>query len=488
MFDYEAILQELGIRELVEETEDSFLSPVTGKKLASVRCTPEREYDAVVDAAEQAFRQWRSVPPGERDTPLILLEEQLLLKKEPLAWLITLETGKPLVEARGEVEAAAEYCQYAAGRAGESFSSVISSGGGVELLEQYHPLGPVGLITARNYPLLLWSWSALMAIACGNSVVWKPAPAAALSALALQRIIALVFGNAGVPQGLCGLVVDRDGALGRRMSGDSRLPLISFTGSRETGEEVARTVAGRLGRCNLELGGSNAAVVTPSANLSRAVPEIVRSATLTSGQRCTTLHRLIVHTSVFEEVESRLMQQYASLVIGDPFRQETFIGPLMDSQLAENFTAKIRGAQKAGARLLYGGGHAEKEGAGSSLYFKPALMEAAEHLPVLREEVFGPLLFLIRYDGDIRDAVRIVNDSPYGLAASVFTGDLGEEKFFFSPSGADCGMVYANRGTAGSAPGLAFGGEKASGGGRVSGSDSWKVYMRRQSGIVFGSI
>lgn len=467
-------------------------SPVDDSAFPELLLTDAPGYDAVLAAAEQAYHAWRAVPAPVRAALAGAIARALEADQEPLARLITLETGKLLREARAEVGAAAEHCRRAGSLAPQlkvrllpaADPARLTAPDGKEALlyEAYHPLGPTAVITAANYPVLLWAWSAVTAAVCGNSVIWKPSPRALRSALAVQQLAARTAAAADAPEGLFSLISDSDGTLARCMADDPRIPLVSFTGSPASGREIGGRVTARMGRSLLELGGSNAAVITPGADLPAAVEACFTSAILTAGQRCTSLRRLIVHESLHERVLATLREKYAGLVVGNPFAEATTCGPLQGKPAAERFRAGLKTAAAQDALLIAGGHFLAAEHAGSPWYAYPALLDTPPTAPLLQEEWFAPLLFVLPYRGTLEKAIRLIDDTPCGLVASLFSHDPAEAELFLSAAGPRVGMAHVNLGTAGADLALPFGGEKASGHGRVSGSDSWKHFMRQTAG------
>lgn len=458
-------------------------SPITGDAIAALHETPPAEAQSIIAAAQQAFLAWRRVPAPQRGEFVRLLGEELRRAKQDLGLLVSLEVGKTLSEGLGEVQEMVDICDLAVGISRQLFGLCIASErADHRLTEQWHPLGPVGIISAFNFPVAVWCWNAALAFVCGNSTVWKPSEKSPLTAIAVQAIVAracAAFGSEA-PNGLAGLIIGgRDH--GELLIDDPRLPLISATGSTRMGRSVGERVARRFGRALLELGGNNASIVTPSADLELTLRAVAFGAMGTAGQRCTTLRRLIVHETVYDRLIPKLAAVYRNIAIGDPRHAETLVGPLIDG---EAFAAMERALEKA--RLyggtVHGGGRVDVNGSGS-FYVRPAMVEMPEQAACVREEVFAPILYVLKYR-ELDEAVALQNDVPQGLSSSIFATDMREVEQFLSFAGSDCGIANVNMGTSGAEIGGAFGGEKETGGGRESGSDSWKAYMRRQTNAI----
>jgi aldehyde dehydrogenase (NAD+) len=458
------------------------LSPVDGSRLGTFTLATPADAESVFLAAEQAFEAWRVVPAPERGRLVRRLGEVLREHKMELATLIAWESGKISSEALGEVQEMIDICEFAVGLSRQLYGlSIASERPGHRLSEYWHPLGPVGVITAFNFPVAVWAWNAALALVCGDPVVWKPSEKTPLCALACHALAAQISAEQPVcPSGLFGLVIGGPD-VGRAMAASRVFPLISATGSVRMGREVAQVVAARLGRSLLELGGNNAAIVAPSADLELAVRAVVFSAVGTAGQRCTTLRRLILHESLAASFTERLMTTYANLPIGDPTIEGTLVGPLIDEAAYAAMQAALRQATEQGGKVT-GGERVESAPAGG-VYVRPAIVEIDPWAPIIQEETFAPIVYVMRYR-DFADAVRIQNGVSQGLASSIFTRDVIEAESFCSALGSDCGIVNVNVGPSGAEIGGAFGGEKDTGGGRESGSDAWKVYMRRVTSTV----
>jgi aldehyde dehydrogenase (NAD+) len=449
-------------------------SPIDGSPMPGLPVFDPAQLDAAIAKAVEAFAAWRDVPAPVRGELVRRFGEILRANKEPLGRLVTLETGKPLSEGLGEVQEMIDICDFAVGLSRQLYGLTIASERpNHHMREMWHPLGPVGIISAFNFPVAVWAWNASLALVCGNPVLWKPSEKTLLSAAAaeglLQRVI-LSFPPA--PQGLSALVAGGP-ALGEALVSDIRVPLISATGSTAMGRAVGTAVAARFGRSLLELGGNAATIVAPSADLDLAVRAIAFGAAGTTGQRCTSLRRLIVHDAIYDRLLTRLKGAYASFTVGDPRDSKTLLGPLIDARAIRSMKDALAEAQAAGG-IVWGGEQLH------GLYVRPALLEMPEQAEIVRRETFAPILFVLRYR-DFNDAIRLLRDVPQGLSSSILTTDLREAEMFLSANGSDCGIANVNMGTSGAEIGGAFGGEKETGGGRESGSDAWKSYMRRQT-------
>jgi aldehyde dehydrogenase (NAD+) len=352
------------------------------------------------------------------------------------------------------------------------------------MYDQYHPLGVVGTISAFNFPVAVWSWNAMLAAVCGDSNLWKPSSKTPLTAIAVQNILADVIKENNLPEGLFSLMIGRGKTVGEKMLNDKRIPLISITGSTNVGRHAAQVIAKRFGKTILELGGNNAIILTPNADLKMAVPAIVFGAVGTAGQRCTSTRRLIIHESIYDKVKESLLKAYKTLKIGTPLEISNHVGPLIDKSAVEDFTSAIKKVKEEGGKIIFGGEVLEGEGYESGCYVMPAIAEAENHFHIVQEETFAPLLYLLKYKGDVTEAIKIQNDVVQGLSSSIFTNDMREAEEFLCARGSDCGIANVNIGTSGAEIGGAFGGEKETGGGRESGSDSWKAYMRRQTNTI----
>jgi L-aminoadipate-semialdehyde dehydrogenase len=458
-------------------------SPIDGQCLARFRAATAADAEPVFRAASAAFEAWRVVPAPERGRLVRRLGEVLREHKAELATIVSLEAGKITSEALGEVQEMIDICELAVGLSRQLYGLTIASERpGHRLSEYWHPLGPVGVITAFNFPVAVWAWNAALALVCGDPVVWKPSEKAPLSALACHALASRVARELpACPPGLFGLVLG--GAdVGRAMAASPLFPLVSATGSVPMGRDVAVVVAGRLGRSLLELGGNNAAIVAPSADLELALRAVVFSAVGTAGQRCTTLRRLIVHESIADRLLKRLEATYQGLPIGDPTRDGVLVGPLIDAAAFTDMQAALRQAAAQGGHVR-GGERVQGGVPEGGFYVRPAIVEIDPAAPIVQKETFAPIVYVMRYR-DFDQAIRIQNGVAQGLASSIFTGDVGEAERFCSAAGSDCGIANVNLGPSGAEIGGAFGGEKETGGGRESGSDSWKAYMRRVTSTV----
>ena len=405
-------------------------------------------------------------------------------RKKDLGALISLEMGKILAEGEGEVQELIDMCDFAVGQSRMLYGfSMHSERPGHRMFEQYHPLGPIGVITAFNFPVAVWAWNAMLALIAGDTVVWKPSSKAPLCAVAANSIAARAMNDCGFPDAVLNVVVGTGEEIGERLAADRRLPLISATGSVPMGRRVGQTVLSRLGKPLLELGGNNAVIVTPNADLDLAVRAILFGAVGTAGQRCTTIRRLIVHNSIFDTLKEQLISAYRQVRIGNPLEDSVLMGPLVDVQAVETMVAALEGIKKEGGKVLHGGDVLSGGIYDSGTYVVPCICEVDNTLPILKKETFAPILYMIRYE-TLEQAIEFHNDVPQGLTSSIFTNDLRESELFLSSRGSDCGIANVNISTSGAEIGGAFGGEKESGGGRESGSDSWKAYMRRQTCTV----
>jgi aldehyde dehydrogenase (NAD+) len=458
-------------------------TPITGEVIARVPRTPPSEAAAAIAAAHHAYLEWRTVPAPKRGELVRLLGQELREHLAALGRLVTIETGKILAEGCGEVQEMIDICGFAAGLSRQlSGQTLPSERPAHRMMETWHPLGVVGVISAFNFPVAVWSWNAALALVCGNAVVWKPSERTPLTAYATQRIFqgaAERFG--GVPTGLSTCLIG-DGVLGEQIVDSSLIPLVSATGSTAMGRKVAPRLAARFGRAILELGGNNEAIVCPSADLDLTLRAIVFSAMGTAGQRCTTLRRLIVHEAVYDKLIPKLKQVYASVKIGDPRDAATLVGPLIDERSYLAMQRALEEAGNAGA-VVTGGERVHRDKARGAFYVRPALVEISAEADVVRRETFAPILYIMKYRS-FSDAIAIHNDVPQGLSSSIFTMDLREAELFVSVTGSDCGIANVNIGTSGAEIGGAFGGEKDTGGGRESGSDAWRQYMRRATNTI----
>jgi len=461
---------------------DSF-SPVDGKPIASVGQATAGEYNAVVEQATEAFATWRNTPAPNRGEIVRQFGEALRVHKQDLGALVSYEMGKSLQEGLGEVQEMIDICDFATGLSRQLYGLTMpSERPGHRMYEQWHPLGVVGIISAFNFPVAVWSWNAAIAWVCGNVCVWKPSEKTPLAAVACQGIMAGVLARNGLPEGISCLV-QGGRSLGEQLASDRRLALISATGSTRMGKAVATAVASRLGKCLLELGGNNAIIITEHADLDIALPAVVFGAVGTAGQRCTTTRRLIVHESVYEPFKARLVNAYKQLRIGDPLDESNHVGPLIDREAVSSYRAAIEKCIAEGGRFVVEGEILKGEGYGSGCYVRPCIAEVSPDMAILQTETFAPILYIMRYRA-LDEAIRIQNEVPQGLSSAIMTLNLREAEQFLSAAGSDCGIANVNIGTSGAEIGGAFGGEKETGGGRESGSDAWKAYMRRQTNTI----
>src|SRR5216683_5433649 len=458
-------------------------SPIDGGRLAALQSAAPGEVDAAVARAETAFRAWRAVPAPRRGELVRRLGEVLRRKKTELGTLVSLETGKILQEGLGEVQEMIDICDFAVGLSRQLYGLTIASERpGHRMQETWHPLGPVAILTAFNFPVAVWSWNAAIALVCGNTLLWKPSEKTPLTALACRHLLAeAADGMDDVPADLCSVVLGGP-ATGAALAEDARVPLVSATGSTRMGREVAPRVAARFGRTLLELGGNNAMIVAPSADLDLATRAILFAAVGTAGQRCTTLRRLFAHESIYPQLVARLKQAYAQVAIGNPLEPGTLVGPLIDRRAFEAMQSSLAEARREGGTVT-GGERVHGDLWPDAFYARPALVEMARQSELVCRETFAPILYVMRYSA-LDDAIRLHNAVPQGLASAIFTNDLREAELFTSSTGSDCGIVNVNIGPSGAEIGGAFGGEKETGGGREAGSDSWKAYMRRATNTI----
>ena len=453
-------------------------SPADGLLLGHVRQATVADYERVVASAQETFAKWRMVPAPKRGDIVRQFGNALRENKEALGDLVSLEMGKIRTEGHGEVQEMIDICDFAVGLSRQLYGLTMhSERPSHRMYEQWHPLGVVGVISAFNFPVAVWAWNAAIAWVCGNTVVWKPSEKTPLTALACQKIAHDVFAANGWDEGLSTLVVGTGAEIGERLSADPRIPLVSATGSTRMGRRVGEVVAKRLGRTILELGGNNAIIVTPNADLEMALRAIAFGALGTAGQRCTTTRRVIAHSSIYDDLRDRLVKVYGSVRIGHPLQEATLVGPLIDEDAVSQVVAAQERVRTEGGKILCGGARLE------GCYIEPALAEVPADSAIAKEETFGPLLYLMRYE-TLEEAIAIHNDVPQGLSSAIFTNDMREAERFLSHAGSDCGIANVNIGTSGAEIGGAFGGEKETGGGRESGSDSWRAYMRRQTNTL----
>ena len=464
-------------------TIDSF-SPVDGQKIGSVVCTSKEDYEAVMAAATTAFAEWRTMPAPQRGEIVRQFGNKLRDLKEPLGKLVSYEMGKSLQEGFGEVQEMIDICDFAVGLSRQLNGQTIpSERPGHVMREQWHPIGVVGIISAFNFPVAVWAWNTALAWICGDVCVWKGSEKAPLCSIACQNIIAEILKENNLPEGISS-IINGDYTVGEMMTNDTRVPLVSATGSTRMGRIVGATVAQRFGKSLLELGGNNAIIITPTADLKVVVPGAIFGAVGTCGQRCTSTRRLIIHESVYDKVKDAIVGAYGQLTIGNPLDEKNHIGPLIDHDSVNTYLAAIEKAKSEGGKVLVKGGVLKGDGYESGCYVKPAIIEAENHFEIVQHETFAPILYLMKYSGNVENAIDKQNGVNQGLSSAIMTNELKEAEKFLSYAGSDCGIANVNIGTSGAEIGGAFGGEKETGGGRESGSDAWKVYMRRQTNTI----
>ncbi len=475
--------------ETTSEGELKIYSPATGEYIASVYQASDADYENVIKTAEEAFKYWRKVPAPKRGEIVRQIGDKLRKYKQDLGQLVSFEMGKSLQEGLGEVQEMIDICDFAVGQSRQLYGFTMhSERPNHRMYDQYHPLGIVCTISAFNFPVAVWSWNAMIAAVCGDVNLWKPASKVPLSAIACQNIVQEVIKENNLPEGIFNLVIGRGSTIGEKILNDKRIPLVSVTGSTAVGRHAAEVIARRFGRAILELGGNNAIIITPDADLKLAIPAVVFGAVGTAGQRCTTTRRLIIHESIYDQVKESLVKAYKSLRIGNPLDPKNHVGPLIDKNAVEDFKKALVRVVEEGGKIIFGGEVLQGEQYKSGLYVMPALVEAENYYSIVQEETFAPILYLIKYKGDVRNAIELQNSVVQGLSSSIFTNNLREAEIFLSAEGSDCGIANVNIGTSGAEIGGAFGGEKETGGGRESGSDAWKAYMRRQTNTInFGT-
>jgi aldehyde dehydrogenase (NAD+) len=499
------VMQDLGIQEIltqfgIEEVNngaslgskwlktrgeriDSY-SPVDGKLIASVNSATEVDYEAAVLKAQEAFKVWRTVPSPKRGDIVRQLADRLRFHKDSLGKLVSYEMGKSLQEGLGEVQEMIDICDFAVGLSRQLYGLTMhSERPGHRMYEQYHPIGIVGIISAFNFPVAVWNWNTALAWICGDVCIWKPSEKTPLTAIACQQITKEVFEANDVPEGVsCVLIGGAE--IGKLMAEDKRVPLVSATGSTRMGKSVGAAVGARLGSSLLELGGNNAIIMAPSCDLKMVIPGAVFGAVGTAGQRCTTTRRLIVHEDIYDKVLESMAKAYGQLRIGNPLDETNHVGPLIDTDAVQMYLDSLEQAVAQGGKVIVEGGVLEGEGYESGCYVKPAIVAAENHYAVVQHETFAPILYVMKYSGGVENAIKIQNGVPQGLSSAIMTNNLKEAELFLSCIGSDCGISNVNIGTSGAEIGGAFGGEKETGGGRESGSDAWKVYMRRQTNTI----
>ncbi len=459
-------------------------SPVDGQLIGKVKCTTAADYEKVMQSATEAFKIFRTMPAPQRGEIVRQFGEKLRFHKEALGKLVSYEMGKSLQEGYGEVQEMIDICDFAVGLSRQLHGLTMhSERPGHRMYEQYHPMGIVGIISAFNFPVAVWAWNTALAWICGDVCVWKPSEKTPLCGVACQNIIAEVLKENNLPEGISCLI-NGDYKVGEMMTNDKRIPLVSATGSTRMGKIVAQTVAGRLGKSLLELGGNNAIIVTPDADIKMTVIGAVFGAVGTAGQRCTSTRRLIIHESIYDKVKDAIVSAYQQLRIGNPLDQNNHVGPLIDTQAVEMYQHALTKVVAEGGKILVEGGVLSGEGYESGCYVKPAIAEADNAFEIVQHETFAPVLYLLKYSGTVENAIAIQNGVAQGLSSAIMTNNLREAELFLSVVGSDCGIANVNIGTSGAEIGGAFGGEKETGGGRESGSDAWKVYMRRQTNTI----
>lgn len=488
-------LKALRIKEINEGTStgsDNFssgeiiesYSPVDGALIGRVKTTSKEDYEKVMATATSAFKTWRQKPAPIRGEVVRQFGEKLRELKEPLGKLVSYEMGKSYQEGLGEVQEMIDICDFAVGLSRQLHGLTMhSERPGHRMYEQYHPLGVVGIISAFNFPVAVWAWNTALAWICGDVCVWKPSEKTPLCGIACQNIAAEVFKANGLPEGISCLI-NGDYKVGEMMTNDDRVPLVSATGSIRMGKIVAQAVAARLGKSLLELGGNNAIIVTPDADIKMTVIGAVFGAVGTAGQRCTSTRRLIIHDSIYDKVKDAVVAAYGQLRIGNPLDENNHVGPLIDTDAVGHYNEALRKVVAEGGKIIVEGGVLEGKGYESGCYVKPAIAEAKNNFEIVQHETFAPVLYLLRYSGDVENAIALQNGVVQGLSSAIMTNNLREAERFLSQNGSDCGIANVNIGTSGAEIGGAFGGEKETGGGRESGSDAWKIYMRRQTNTI----
>ena len=494
-FGIKQALKDLGIEDINEGTStgknffgsgeiiESY-SPVDGAMIGKVKATTKEDYEKVMTAATDAFKTWRKLPSPQRGEIVRKFNDELRRLKDPLGKLVSYEMGKSYQEGLGEVQEMIDICDFAVGLSRQLHGLTMhSERPGHRMYEQYHPMGVVGIISAFNFPVAVWSWNTALAWVCGDTCIWKGSEKTPITSVACQKIAARVFLENGMPEGISNLVTG-DYKVGEMMTNDERIPLISATGSTRMGKIVASKVAERLGKTLLELGGNNAIIVTPDADIKMTVIGAVFGAVGTAGQRCTSTRRLIIHESVYDKVRDAVVAAYKQIRIGNPLDEKNHVGPLIDKDAVKNYQHALDKVVEEGGRILVEGGVLEGEGYESGCYVKPAIAEAENSYEIVQHETFAPVLYLLKYSGDIENAIELQNGVRQGLSSAIMTNNLREAEHFLSVTGSDCGIANVNIGTSGAEIGGAFGGEKDTGGGRESGSDAWKIYMRRQTNTI----
>ena len=494
-FGIQEALKELGLEEINNGSStgsDCFssgellesYSPVDGKLIGKVKCSTKEDYEKVMSAATSAFKSWRTVPAPKRGDMVRQFGDKLRTHKEALGKLVSYEMGKSYQEGLGEVQEMIDICDFAVGLSRQLHGLTMhSERPGHRMYEQYHPLGVVGIISAFNFPVAVWCWNTALAWISGDTCVWKGSEKTPLCSVACQNLIAEVLKDNDLEEGIS-CIVTGNYEVGEMMTNDKRMPLISATGSSRMGQIVGAKVASRFGKSLLELGGNNAIIITPTADLKIVVPGAVFGAVGTCGQRCTSTRRLIIHESVYDTVKNSIVSAYQQIKIGNPLDEKNHVGPLIDKDAVGMYQDALTKVVEEGGKVLVDGGVLEGSGYESGCYVKPAIAEAMNDFAIVQHETFAPILYLIKYSGDLENAIEIQNDVPQGLSSAIMTSNLKDAEKFLASSGSDCGIANVNIGTSGAEIGGAFGGEKETGGGRESGSDAWKIYMRRQTNTI----
>ena len=494
-FGMQEALEQLGLKEINEGTStgsnnfssgdvlESF-SPVDGKLIGKVKCSSAEDYERVIVSAINAFKSWRTVPAPKRGEVVRQFGDKLRIHKEALGKLVSYEMGKSYQEGLGEVQEMIDICDFAVGLSRQLHGLTMhSERPGHRMYEQYHPLGVVGIISAFNFPVAVWCWNTALAWICGDVCVWKGSEKTPLCSIACQNLFTEVAKENNLPEGIS-CIVTGDYRVGEMITTDRRVPLVSATGSSRMGRIVGATVAKRFGKSLLELGGNNAIIITPDADLKMVVPGAVFGAVGTAGQRCTSTRRLIIHESVYDKVRNAIVNAYKQIKIGNPLDENNHVGPLIDAAAVSVYKAALEKVVAEGGQVLVEGGVLSGEGYESGCYVRPAIAEAKNNFEIVQHETFAPVLYLLKYSGGIENAIEIQNDVPQGLSSAIMTSNLKDAEKFLSAAGSDCGIANVNIGTSGAEIGGAFGGEKETGGGRESGSDAWKIYMRRQTNTI----
>jgi aldehyde dehydrogenase (NAD+) len=465
------------------EMIESF-SPVDGASIGKVQATSQQDYEKVASNAHKSFKEWRTWPAPARGEVVRQLNDEFRRLKAPLGKLVSYEMGKSYQEGLGEVQEMIDICDFAVGLSRQLHGLTMhSERPGHRMYEQWHPLGVVGIISAFNFPVAVWSWNTALAWVCGDACIWKGSEKTPLTSVACQKIAARVFEANGVPEGISSLITG-DHTVGEYMTQDKRTSLVSATGSIRMGKIVAQEVAKRLGKSLLELGGNNAIIVTPDADIKNTVIGAVFGAVGTCGQRCTSTRRIIIHESIYDKVKNAIVDAYKQIRIGNPLDENNHVGPLIDKDAVKNYLHALEEVKREGGKILVEGGVLEGEGYESGCYVKPAIAEAENHFDIVQHETFAPVLYIMKYSGEVDNALELQNGVVQGLSSAIMTNSLREAELFLSVEGSDCGIANVNIGTSGAEIGGAFGGEKETGGGRESGSDAWKVYMRRQTNTI----